>query len=306
MNSTLIQMTLIMACGVAWRVIKPAGLTANQTRLVLTSVVYYLFLPALVLDVLWTADIGLHSFQYTLLGMSSIFIGVICSWLIGFGFKFESKRFGALILAAAFPNVTYLGLPVLEQVFGSWARSVVIQIDLFAASPLVFTLAIKIAQYYGEKTTEKYDSMWSFLNTPALWAAVVAVMLNLNGIVAPLWLTGVLQKLSIVVAPLMLFSLGLALSWSAVHIRNIPYVLPVIIIKMILMPLFAIFLMRYSSLDTDHNAAAVLDIAMPSMVLGIVYCDRYQLDSSFYAMAVTITTVSSLIFLPFWYGVLLN
>ena len=35
-----------------------------------------------------------------------------------------------MILAAGFPNVTYLGLPVLEQTFGSWARSVVIQIDL--------------------------------------------------------------------------------------------------------------------------------------------------------------------------------
>ena len=60
MNSTLIQMTLLMACGVAWRLLKPAGLTAEQTRLVLTTFVYYLLLPAMVLDVLWTAEIGLQ------------------------------------------------------------------------------------------------------------------------------------------------------------------------------------------------------------------------------------------------------
>jgi predicted permease len=178
--------------------------------------------------------------------------------------------------------------------------------DLFAATPLVFTLGIKIAQYYGEHSTEKPEPMWSFLNTPALWAAVLAIILNLNAIVAPFWLTGVLQKLSAVVAPLMLFSLGLALSFSVKNLRTIPYMLPVVFVKMILMPLFAIFIIGYLSLGYDHKAAAVLDIAMPSMVLGIVYCDRYKLDSSFYAMAVTVTTASSLIFLPFWHKVLMN
>jgi len=137
MNSTLIQMTLIMVCGAGWRFAKPAGLSAEHTRQVLTTVVYYLLLPAMVLEVLWTADIGLHSFQYTLLGVGSIVFAMFCLWLVGALFKFEDRRLGAMILAAAFPNVTYLGLPVLEQTFGSWARSVVIQMDLFATSPFV-------------------------------------------------------------------------------------------------------------------------------------------------------------------------
>jgi predicted permease len=41
---------------------------------------------------------------------------------------------------------------------------------------------------------------------------------------------------------------------------------------------------------------------MPSMVLGIVFCDRYGLDTALYAAAVTVTTALSLITLPFWYG----
>ena len=45
---------------------------------------------------------------------------------------------------------------------------------------------------------------------------------------------------------------------------------------------------------------------MPSMVLGIVFCDRYLLDSALYAMTVTVTTALSLITLPFWHGVLIN
>ena len=306
MNSTLIQMTLLMACGVAWRLLKPAGLTAEQTRQVLTTFVYYLLLPAMVLEVLWTAEIGWQSFQYTLLGVSCIVFAMGCIWLVGTVFKFENKRLGAMILAAAFPNVTYLGLPVLEQTFGAWARSVVIQMDLFATSPFLFTAGIMMARHYGEDSSEASKSALSFLNAPPFWAAAIAVLLNLNGIVAPDWLAGCLQKLSAAVVPLMLVSLGLALNWTAVTARNIPYVLPVIVIKMLMMPVFAIAVASLLPMDGQYKAAAVLDMAMPSMVLGVVFCDRYRLDSGLYAMTVTVTTALSLMTLPFWHGVLIN
>ena len=163
-----------------------------------------------------------------------------------------------------------------------------------------------IARYYGEDTTEKPKSALLFLNAPPFWAAAVAVILNLNGLVAPVWLAGALQKLSAAVVPLMLFSSGLALNWKAVIVRNIPYVMPVILIKMLLMPLFAIVLVSYLPMEGKYKAAAVLDMAMPSMVLGVVFCDRYRLDSALYAMTVTVTTALSLITLPFWHGVLIN
>lgn len=297
-------MTLIIVCGAGWRFAKPAGLSAEQTRQVLTTVVYYLLLPAMILEVLWSANIGLHSFQYTLLGVGSIAFAMLVLWTVGTLFKFEGRRLGAMILAAAFPNVTYLGLPVLEQTFGSWARSVVIQMDLFAATPLLFTVGVVVARHYGEESAEKPRSLWLFFNAPPFWAAAVAVILNINGFVAPDWFLGVLQKLSAGVVPLMLFSLGLALSCETVSVRNIPYVIPVIVIKMILMPLFAMLLAGYLPIAGEYRAAAVLDLSMPSMLLGIVFCDRYRLDSSLYAMAVTITTAISLITLPFWYSVL--
>ena len=306
MNSTLIQMTLLMACGVGWRLLRPGGLTAEQTRPVLTTFVYYLLLPAMVLDVLWTADIGIQSFQYTILGVASIAFAMLFIWLAGTLFKFEDKRLGAMILAASFPNVTYLGLPVLEQTFGNWARSVVIQMDLFATSPFLFTIGIMVVRHYGEDNTEKPKSVLAFLNAPPFWAAAIAVIFNLNGLVAPVWFAGALQKLSSAVVPLMLVSLGLALNWKAITSRNVPYVIPVILIKMLLMPLFAFILAGYLPMEGKYKAAAVLDMAMPSMVLGLVFCDRYRLDSALYAMTVTVTTALSLMTLPFWHDILIN
>jgi malate permease and related proteins len=304
MHATLIQMALLIAGGIGWRLLKPQGLQAEQTRMVLTSVVYYFFLPAMVLEVLWSAKLGKESLHFAGLAVASILFGIGCIWCFGRLLNIDPARFGAVMLAAAFPNVTYLGLPVLEQTFGHWARSVVIQIDLFATAPLVFTLGIMIARHYGQDNAGIRQPLWSFLNAPPFWAAGLAVALNMNGLLPPVWLLSTLKSLSGAVVPLMLFSLGLALDWRSVKLRNIPYVMPVMVVKMLLLPLFAMLLVQISTIGGQYKAAAVLDLAMPSMVVGIVLCDRYRLDSSLYAMAVTLTTGASLFFLPFWHQIL--
>jgi predicted permease len=297
-------MAMLILAGAGWGMFNPNGLSAQQTRLVLTSVVFYFFLPAMVLLVLWQAQIGWLSLQYTLLGVTSIAVSLILCWLVIRLFRIKNRQSGALILAAAFPNVTYLGLPILEQVYGSWSRSVVIQIDLFSVAPVVYTIGVMLARHYGEDPTEKRKSMLAFLNAPPFWAAFLAVTLNLMQVTVPDWLIGFLQKCSSAVAPLMIFSLGMALNWKAIRFGNLPYVIPVVCIKLFAMPAVAMLLASKMSMGAEYRSAAVLDIAMPSMILGIVLCDRYKLDSSLYATSVAITTGLSVFSLPFWYGIL--
>ena len=305
MHSTLLQMTILMLCGTGWRWLKPNGLTAEHTRKVLTSVVYYFFLPAMVVEVLWTADIGWQSLEYTALGWTTVIAALLLCWLFTRLFRLSDYKTGAVLLAAAFPNVTYLGLPVLEQTFGSWARSVVIQVDLFSVTPLLFTLGVVLVKYYGtDGENSKPQATLAFLNAPPFWAAGLAVLLNLNHVPAPEWLLGLLHNCSAAVAPLMIFSLGLALNPRSLRWRTLPILLPVTIIKLAFMPWLAIYLGRFLTLPDNFQAAAVLDLAMPSMVLGIVLCDRYQLDSNLYASAVIVTTACSLFSLGFWHHLL--
>jgi predicted permease len=305
MTTILLQMTAVMSCGIFWGMFRPAGLTAELTRKVLTSVVYYLFMPALILDVLWRAEIGLKSLYFSLLGATTIIFSMLWVGWAGKLLRFEHKQLGALVLAAV-PNVTYLGLPVIEQVFGTQARSIVIQLDLFAAAPLVFTIGIMTARFYGESDSATHQPVWTFFNAPPFWTAAVAVLLNVSAVPVPFWFSGVLHNLSAAVVPLMLFSLGLALSWKIVKPSSMGYVAPVILGKLFLAPLLAFYLASYLPLDGRDKAAAVLDLAMPSMLLGVVFCDRYRLDSLLYAMTVTITTIISLFTLPFWHHLLIN
>jgi len=76
--------------------------------------------------------------------------------------------------------------------------------------------------------------------------------------------------------------------------------LPVIIIQLAFMPLVVWAACIGVGMPDNYLAPAILEGAMPCMVLGLVVCDRFKLDSGLYAEAVTVTTAISLISLPLW------
>ena len=41
---------------------------------------------------------------------------------------------------------------------------------------------------------------------------------------------------------------------------------------------------------------------MPSMVIGLVLCDRYGLNTSLYAIAITLTTALTMFTIPLWFN----
>ncbi|MFC1773701.1 AEC family transporter [Pseudomonadota bacterium] len=304
MFEVLVQMTGLIVCGIAWRVFKPAGLEPAQTRKVLTSLVYYLLLPALVLSVLWKAELGNTTLLIALSAAFAVVVGMGLSVLSCRACRSSPPVAGAVILAATFPNATYLGLPVLEAAFGPWARGVAIQYDLFACTPLLFTLGILVASRYGNTAEMARNMAGELLRIPALLAAVLAVFLNIMDVPSHAVLDGLLGLLERGVVPLMLFSLGLSLEWNRSHWQTLPSVIPVVVLRLFIVPAIILLFASVIGLTGEWKAAVVLETAMPSMVLGIVFCDRYNLDVSIYAAAVTITTVLSLLTLPMWYQVL--
>ncbi len=305
MLDVLVQMAGLILCGIGWRRLAPAGLHPVQTRKVLTSLVYYLLLPALVLSVLWQAELGNTTFFIALSAIVTVITGFLLSLLVCRLWKTRPAVSGAVILATAFPNATYLGLPVLEATFGSWARSVAIQYDLFACTPLLFTLGVLVAARYGTATAGAHHMVGELLRIPALWAALLAVLLNYLDLEMHTVVGGVLDMLERGVVPLMLFSLGLSLEWNRAQWRKMPSVVPVLLLRLLLIPALVALFTSVIGLTGELRAAVVMEAAMPSMLLGIVFCDRYNLDVGLYASTVTVTTVSSLATLPLWYRWLL-
>lgn len=306
MLTVMTQMGALIVAGVVWRALQPGGLDADTTRRVLTTLVYDLLLPALVLQVLWVAPLGLDSLRIALVAGLTVLAMVGVTLLACRVCMAERAAIGAMLLAAAWPNATYLGLPVLDSLFGEAGRAVAIQYDLFACLPLVLTLGVLLARRYGDPEAVRLYGGGSPLRglaaVPSIWAAVVGVSLNLAAVPLLDWLDVFLGFLADSVAPLMLFSLGLALVFNRFRGRDTRPLTVVAVVQLILAPVFALGLVLWTGLEGVPGVGSVLEAAMPAMVLGLVFCDRFRLDTGLYAAAVTLTTALSLITLPLWFA----
>ena len=300
MLEVLIPMAVVIAVGSLLRVVRPMGMDADATRKSLTSLVYLLLLPALVLDVIWQAPLSFDSIRIIALAVCGVLSAVLIASIVFRGKWLSSDSQGALILAAAWANVTYLGLPVLEQTFGSGARSIAIQYDLLANTPLLLTLGVWVAKRYGYLEWDR-SHIAEMARVPAFWAVLLAVTLNYFQVAVPDVVDKVLTLLGNSVPPLMLLALGMGLRWDVFSVRVMPAIFIVVLIQLFITPLLIYWLSSEVGLRGDVRAAVILEAAMPTMVLGMVICDRYRLNTGLFAAATTVTTALSLVTLPLWY-----
>jgi predicted permease len=309
MFAILLGMAAIIVAGLFWRIFLRAE-KAETIRGHLVRAVYDIFLPALVLHVMWQAEISLNSIRLPLVSSLAILLSLLAASLIYAGGKWlpgsatqKRKAAGALLLASSFGNFTYLGLPVLTQTFGPWAQSVAIYFDLFASTPLLFTVGILVASHFSHTTKAAHIGI-ELVRVPALWAAIAGVLASIFQIPMPVWLDETLGVLGAAVVPLMLLSIGMALRWQSGWAARIPMLLPMVVIQLIFMPLVVWGACIGVGMPGNLLAPAIIEGAMPTMVLGLVICDRFKLDTSLYAEAVTVTTVLSLLTLPLWLRVI--
>ena len=330
-------MLFLLLCGIAWRGVwqwlahnadatqhaKLAPLQPDTVRHSIAALVYYLMLPALIIEVIWRAPIGWDSLRIA----ASAGFGVLLSIAIALlvlrllpNAATKPALAGAFVLACGFPNVTYLGLPILDASFGDWARSIAIKYDMLACTPLLMTVGVYLAQRFGAKAAaldadsgakdvamqpeHSESAIKALLKIPALSAVILALLLNALAVPPPSALLQLLSPLSDCVVPLMLLALGMSLRWQN-PLRDQPgWLFAVILIQLLLYPVVVWALAAGFGLRGEVLAAVVVEAAMPCMVLGIVICDRYGLDSGFYAVAVLFSTVFSVISLPLWLWVM--
>lgn len=312
MLDVLLKLTLLIALGAAWRWLKPGGMDVETARRGVTAVVYYLLLPVLILQVMWQASVGWDSVRISIVAMLGIFFGLGLMTVLVKWRPLPPAIAGAVILAGGFPNAVFLGLPLLDATFGAWSRGIAIQYDMLACTPLLMTVGALIAAHYGvaahgDMANIRREPVWRLLlNIPPLWAMLFALVLNVGGVPQPAILIPVMDSMSACVVPLMLLSIGMGLDWRMMLNEHRLWLVTIAVVQLLVSPLLVWQLGGIAGLQGETLSATVMVAATPCMVAGILICDRYRLESRVYASAVTVTTVISLVTLPFWLHVFMR
>jgi len=300
MSSVFLQLAIIILAGVLYRRI-PGALPPQEIRRVISSIVLNVFIPFLTFGVISTAPLGTDLFTVPIVSISTALIGLALGWLVYARLlrKYLSEpAIGSLILATTWCNAMYMGLPITTSVVGEHVGRVPILYDYLGMTPLLFTIGALVGTRYGTggERTSIVRGLADVARMPPTITIALALVVNAMGVPVPEWLATAGTSAGKVVAPLMLFSIGLALrlpSW-----RSIPLLAPAAILRVAVVPILVLPLAGMLILDPDVRLATMLESAMPTMMLTMVFAERYGLDESMLAQAILLSTLLSAITLP--------
>lgn len=297
---TLLPLSLLIAAGGIWprwqTGISIVGLRGEINRLVLNF-----FAPMLFFSAGAAATVDLSILQVPLvLGAATLFgltLAALALFATPLGRGLSRPQRGAIMLASGFGNVLFFGYPFLTTVYGDSGARYPFFADMLAATPLVWSLGVWIAFRCG-KHTEHASFLRMWLTLPPVWGFAAGIAVNLSGAgLQPL--VEAAHWAGSPTIPLMLFVLGLTIPWH--DLRPHKAVMVALGIKLALMPLLALGIaLAWPGKLTEPGEAAVLEAAMPTMVMVIALADRFGLDTRLAGLIMGWSTLVGLVTLPFW------
>ena len=301
---TLLPLSLLIAAGGLWPRWQ-SGVSAVALRGEISRLVLDFFAPMLFFAVAARATVDLDLLQVpAVLGVATLG-GLALAALVLFatplGRHLSDPAKGTILLASGFGNVLFFGYPFLTTVFGESGARYPFFADMLATTPLVWSLGVWIAFRCGNHTHHaSFLHMW--LRLPPVWGFAAGLAVNLSGL--PLEpLIEAAHWAGSPTIPLMLFVLGLTIPWH--DLRPQKAVMIALAIKLALMPLLALGVaLAWPGPLSEPGEAAVLEAAMPTMVMVIALADRFGLDARLAGLVMGWSTLSGLVTLPFWLGLL--
>ncbi len=302
MQDILFSFGLIILAGVVFKRFRIGGVDADTLRLSINATVLNVFLPALCIKTIYESHIdpetALVPVTAWITTISALLISIVVYTVLERIMNLRPQEKGVLILSSAFGNVTYLGLPVLVGLYGREAAKYALFYDLLATTPILWLVGAYIASRYGEgKRPRIVDSLKIIVSLPPIWGIAGGMLLRLTNIEIPAFVLKTLEMFSSLVIPLMIFSIGLALSLP--RVKHAYIIIPAVIIKLAVVPVISFTAAFFLGIKGTALSACFIEGAMPTMVLSLLIAAKFRLDVPLSAFMIITTTVLSFITLPF-------
>lgn len=300
-----LPIALLVMAGGLWVRFRPQ-FPADPLRVNLNRLVIDVFAPPLLFALSAQAQISRELLTIPLLTGAGIGISFLLLYPLlwhtpmGRGLKRETRA--AILLAGSFGNVLFMGYPTLTFLYGDIGGTYAAFADVLASTPLVWTFGVWIATRLGHEGGQGASLFRTVLSLPPMWGFVLGFAVNLSGIdVAPL--VKAAKFVGQATIPIMLFNLGLSIPWG--NLKPTRPVLAAVAVKLLIAPLLVYALARgLFGEPRPAQAAAILECAMPTMLMAASFADRFHLDVRAAALTASWSSLLFLLTLPGWIALL--
>jgi malate permease and related proteins len=253
------------------------------------DVVFYIGLPAL-------AFVSILSQQIILLDAAKVWgaalvvtfgCGVL-GWLI---FRVIKEKHSGLFLPISLPNTVNIPFPIISLAYGP-AGLLVATLYYIPNIIVLYSLGIFIAA--GKSWQENLMTM---VKVPTVYTAILALVLNLFSITVPDLVMRPLNFIGSMVIPAVVLSLGYSL--AKVKLRDLRTTFIAALIRIGGGLGFGLLITFVFHLTGIPRAVVILMSAMPAAVNTYMLTAKYKNEPELVASVVLVTTVASLIVIPF-------
>lgn len=215
--------------------------------------------------------------------------------------KWTKTLIGALILCAGFGNTSFVGIPVIQSLYGESGLKTVMLVDQPGSFVALSILGITIANFYSGGKSSVSDILKKILKFPPFIAFLVAVLLNLMSIHVPFVIDDVFEKLGATTVPLALVSVGSQLKWQKLEDEVKPLFWG-LLFKLILFPavIFVLYFILFKQ-KGEMIEIAFLESAMAPMITAAIIASTHKLEPKLCNLMIGVGIPLSLVTLTLWY-----
>jgi predicted permease len=215
------------------------------------------------------------------------------AWAVSKALPLDSDSRHAFVNLVTFPNVTFIGMPIVTELYG--AAGLLCSVS----GNLIFNLAFFT---FGEHNMVK-GSEFSFLRlarSPVIIACLLAVVLYFSPWTLPAALNGAFEMIGAAMAPLamMIVGFGLADSDLADLVKN-PYGYLTNLARLVVWPITVLAAVRLTGLDSLGGEVAAVMYGLPCGTMTVVLAARHRTAYQFAAQTVVQSNVLMFASLPF-------
>ena len=290
------MLVLCLAAGVALRY---GRRVPDDAHVAINAVIVHISLPALTLHYL--RDFSFESRYLAAVAMPWLLfaIGAALFCVLGRALRLPRPTIGALMLVGGFGNTSFVGLPMIESLYGRHGLPLGLLIDQLGSYLALATLGVMVAAVYaGQSRKTPRQIAAKVLTFPPLLAMVLALLL----VPAPLppALDAALARIGDTLTPLALLSVGLQLRFGA--LRNHAKALALgLSYKLLACPALVIALLW--AVDAEPGMASsvmVIEAAMPPMIGAGIVAAQANLDPPLVSSMIGLGIAIALCSAPAW------
>lgn len=304
-SDILISMAKIFILLIPGFVLRKIGKVSEEQTKGISSIITHITYPCLMISVMqreYSTSVLNNCKNAALIYVGIVVLAFLMSWVIGRIVKLPKSQSGILTFMLIFGNTGFLGLPVLNGLFGPEAVFYGAICDA-TCDVFMFTLGVALIRASagadrGQKLNVRETLIGIF--NPCVVGMMIGMTLYVLRIMLPPILAEPVSMLGGTTTPLALYAVGSQL--AAIPFRELfgnkaSYLSS--FLKLLVIPLLALALVKLV-IGTDSLLAIVIvmEAAMPSAMLTVIFSQQYGGDTNFATKGVLVSTLLCILTIP--------